>query len=100
MIETVWTYRVKAKKTVEFERRYAADGDWAQLFRRAAGYQGTTLYKDIQTPGRYSTVDRWEELAALKAFKVQCAGEYESLDRLCSELTESEEHVGIFEALR
>lgn len=97
MVATIWTYRVKATKTAEFERAYAADGDWAKLFSRAPGYQGTTFLKDPKQQGRYATVDRWESLAAWDSFKQQFAREYEELDRICGELTDSEEHVGVFE---
>ena len=99
MIETIWTYRVKQERCQEFERRYASDGDWAQLFGRAPGYQGTRLLRDPGEPERYATVDRWESQEALKGFKRRLAKEYEELDRLCGELTVSEEHVGVFEVL-
>lgn len=97
MIEIIWTYRVKVEKREEFERRYAADGDWAKLFARAPGYQGTRLLREARGTGEYATVDRWESLAAMEAFRQEFAREYEELDRLCGEMTETEEQVGVFE---
>ena len=97
MIETSWTYRVKAETREEFEKRYAADGDWAQLFAKARGYRGTRLLRDMREPGRYATVDRWESLEALEVFKQQFEREYEELDRKCGQLTVEETHVGVFE---
>jgi heme-degrading monooxygenase HmoA len=99
MIETIWTYRVKAEKRTEFETRYAPDGDWARLFSRAAGYRGTELLGDIVDPARYATVDRWDDIASIDNFKQEFAAAYEELDKACEELTESEEHVGVFETL-
>jgi heme-degrading monooxygenase HmoA len=97
MIETIWTYRVKPGKREEFERIYAANGDWARLFAKAPGYEGTSLLRDQREVGRYATVDRWESAEALDAFKKQLTREYEDLDQACEELTKSEEHVGVFE---
>lgn len=97
MIETIWTYRVKADRRGEFEQRYASGGDWAKLFARAEGYRGTELMRDVREVGRYATIDRWDSVTAMDRFKQQFASEYEELDRLCGELTEGEEHVGVFE---
>jgi len=97
MIETIWTYRVKRERREEFEKRYASDGDWAKLFAKASGYRGTTLLRDVKEDGRFATVDRWESEEDLASFKEQFAAEYGELDRICEELTESEEHVGVFE---
>ncbi len=97
MIETIWTYRVKAERREEFERRYRGDGDWAKLFGKASGYRGTTLLSDVKESNRYATVDRWESREAMESFKREFGPEYEALDKICGELTESEEHVGVFE---
>lgn len=98
MIETIWTYTVKPERALEFEKRYAANGDWTKLFRRSAGYQETRLLREVGA-GRYVTIDAWDSLAALNSFKVEFAAEYEQLDLICSELTIEEQHVGIFTAL-
>ena len=37
-------------------------GAWAELFRKADGYHGTRLYRDVATPGIY--VDRVVHVAA------------------------------------
>lgn len=96
MVETIWTYRVKRERRGEFERRYRSDGDWAKLFARAKGYGGTTLLRDAKEEGRYATLDRWESEADFVRFKEQFGKEYRELDAICGELTESEEHVGVF----
>lgn len=97
MIEIIWTYTIKPARRAEFEQRYASDGSWAQLFGRAAGYRGTTLLKDANSETRYATVDRWESVAALEAFKREFSHPYRELDQECTALTCEEQHVGTFE---
>lgn len=96
MIETIWTYRVRRERREEFESRYKGDGDWAKLFARAKGYGGTTLLRDAKEDGRYATLDRWDSEEDFERFKRQFGREYQELDAICDELTETEEHVGVF----
>src|SRR5690349_15648023 len=100
MIETIWTYRVKPERRADFERTYAADGDWARLFAKGDGYRGTTLMRDTGDAGRYATVDRWDDEASFQGFKHNFEREYQELDRTCENLTVGEEHVGVFEILK
>jgi heme-degrading monooxygenase HmoA len=99
VIGIVWEFRVRAERTVEFERRYAADGDWARLFRRASGFRFTSLARDAHTPGRYLTIDGWEDLASFERFKQEFAREYEELDKECEGFTVEERRIGFFEVL-
>ena len=99
MIESIWTYSIKAESRSEFEKRYSAEGDWARLFRRSAGYRGTRLLRDAAADHRYLTIDTWETLEALTSCKTRFAAEYADLDQLCSALTLDELHIGIFAAL-
>lgn len=97
MFQIVWEFVVRAERISEFEKSYAAAGDWAALFRRSAGYLGTALLRDAGHPRRYLTIDRWEAAASHATMRAQFASEYEALDRACEGLTESERQVGIFE---
>lgn len=92
----LWRLTVSAGKEEEFERIYGPTGDWAVLFRKAAGYGGTELHKSQETPRSYLVIDRWQSRDACKQFKQQFADEYRTLDVRCEELTEKEEHVGDF----
>ena len=47
MIHFVWEFVAPPDQTLEFERCYAPDGPWAELFRRAPGYRGTSLLREI-----------------------------------------------------
>ena len=89
-----WRYRVAAAQRAEFERRYAADGDWARLFARGDGYLGTQLLRDATDPARYLTLDRWRSARDWLAFKAAHAADYATLDRLCEALTSDEEDLG------
>lgn len=69
-----------AESMTAFLDAYGADGDWAKLFRRGAGYVGTQLYRDIGTPDRFITIDRWTDESAWRAFLDAWSDEYAVLD--------------------
>jgi heme-degrading monooxygenase HmoA len=60
----------------EFERVYGPNGDWAEFFRRGSGYIGTELLRDVEVPGRYVVIDRWESAEDYNAFAVEHRDEY------------------------
>jgi heme-degrading monooxygenase HmoA len=92
----VWQFQVKPGLTEEFERVYGPRGDWAQLFQRAPGYEGTELLHDDAAPPRYVTIDRWISISAFVAFKEKFADDYRRLDEACEHFTESELNIGDF----
>jgi len=96
VFQIVWEFVVRAERISDFERSYAAAGDWAALFHRSAGFLGTALLRDLDHPRRYLTIDRWDA-ASHATMRAQFAEEYQALDRACAGLTESERQVGIFE---
>ncbi len=66
MIALVYSYDVS--DGAEFERVYGPDGEWAAFFRQGRGYVGTELLRDLEQPGRYLVVDRWESGEAYNEF--------------------------------
>ena len=66
MIALVFSYEVR--DAAQFEAVYGPEGEWAAFFKDADGYIGTELLRDIETPGRYLVVDRWESAAAYNSF--------------------------------
>ena len=66
MLALVFVY--DARDPDEFERVYGPEGEWTGFFRRGAGYVGTELLRDVETPGRYLVIDRWESREAYQAF--------------------------------
>lgn len=66
MLTLVFSYQ--ARDPTEFERVYGPEGEWAQFFRSGRGYVGTELLRDVEAPGRYVVVDRWESAEAYNAF--------------------------------
>jgi heme-degrading monooxygenase HmoA len=97
LFQIIWEFIARAERISEFEKYYAVTGDWAALFRRSAGFLGTTLLRDADTPRRFLTIDRWDAAASHATMRAQFASEYAALDRACAGLTESERQVGIFE---
>lgn len=74
MIALVFSY--EARDAPAFESAYGPNGDWAQFFRSGRGYIGTELLRDVETPGRYLVVDRWESAEAYNAFAAEHREEY------------------------
>ena len=74
MIALVFSYEVR--DAAEFERVYGPDGEWAGFFRQGAGYIGTELLRDVEVPGRYLVIDRWETAAAYNDFTAAHRDEY------------------------
>lgn len=90
----IWEYEVPPEAEAEFLTRYAPDGSWVRLFRRAPGYIGTDLYRDRDRPERFVTVDHWRSEAAFREFRERFAAEFEALDRECARLTRREAALG------
>ena len=74
MIALVFSYEVRDAGA--FEQAYGADGEWAQFFRGGAGYVGTELLRDVETPGRYLVIDRWESAEAYNVFAAEHRDDY------------------------
>ena len=92
----IWEYRVRADHLAEFEAGYGADGDWAELFRRASGYLRTELFRDHDDLTRFLTIDYWESRGSYESFRSRFNADYEALDSRFEDLTTSENLVGCF----
>lgn len=92
----IWEFTVPAEHTAAFIAAYGPGGEWAQLFRKAAGYRGSELYRDRAVPGRFVTVDFWMSPEAYQAFQEAFGADYLALDRACERLTSSERALGTF----
>lgn len=89
-----WEYEVNKDRQSEFEKLYAANGKWVDLFKRAEGYLGTELLKDATNTQRYITIDRWISREAYEDFLTQWKEEYNMLDERCEGLTSRETLIG------
>ena len=45
-----WQFQVKEEKKRDFVSAYGPEGDWAQLFRQAQGFEGTELLQSVTEP--------------------------------------------------
>jgi heme-degrading monooxygenase HmoA len=86
----VWQYQVVPGSEAEFERTYGRNGDWSRLFAQCPGYLGTGLFRDVDDPGRYLTVDRFSGPQVWQQFLRAHGAEYEALDARCASLRLSE----------
>ncbi len=97
MIALVFSYEVR--DAAEFERVYRQDGEWAEFFRKSRGYIGTELLRDVETPGRYLVIDRWESADAYNAFVAERQEEYVERVDATRFLYDSELRFGTFETV-
>jgi heme-degrading monooxygenase HmoA len=74
VIALVFSYDVR--EPADFEHAYGPDGDWSEFFASARGYIGTELLRDVETPGRYLVIDRWESAEAYNDFATEHREDY------------------------
>ena len=86
----VWQYDVRPGAEAAFLAAYGAEGSWARLFSASDGYVGTELFRSLETPGRYLTVDRFLDHPAWRRFLADQGGAYRRLDERCADLTLAE----------
>ena len=96
MIALVFSYEVR--ETDEFERVYGPSGEWAEFFSGAAGYIGTELLRDVELPGRYLVIDRWESRETYNSFIEENREEYMRRVDETRFLYDSELRFGTFES--
>ena len=96
MFTTIWEYEVPEARRADFEATYGPEGEWVQLFRRAAGFRETVLLRDVSSPASYVTLDRWVSRAAYEEFRIIHAAAYAALDESTTGLTLAERHLGTF----
>jgi len=89
----VWEYQVPDDRAGAFTAAYAADGAWGELFGQAAGFVGTELYRDAARPGRFLTIDRWQDERDWRSFLDAFGPAYESLDAQFEGLAATERSV-------
>ncbi|HEY7103076.1 MAG TPA: antibiotic biosynthesis monooxygenase [Mycobacteriales bacterium] len=90
MLVRVWEYEVVPGREAEFEQLYGSAGAWAQLFARSAGHLSTELYRALDRPVRYLTVDRFADAESWQRFLREHGADYAELDSRCAPLTTAE----------
>jgi hypothetical protein len=99
VIAILWEYSVPLEHVADFERHYDSSGTWVIFFRKDSAYHGTTLLRDMDTPGRYTTLDFWDSFEAYQSFCTEHEAEYRRIDAMCASLTTSEIRLGLFHVL-
>jgi heme-degrading monooxygenase HmoA len=92
----MWEFIVHPDKVREFVSAYKPEGDWAQLFRLAAGYEGTELLSSINDAKRFVTIDRWSNADEYARFRERFDQQYRSLNAQLEGLTIRETNLGLF----
>lgn len=96
MFLRLWQFQAAPGQEAEFEAAYGADGTWARLFQRGAGYLGTELLRGASGSGEYVTIDRWESEEAWTSFHNLHRDAYEALDEACARLCSLDARIGEF----
>ena len=96
MIAIVWEFFVKDEAIDACQRAYEHDGEWAELFRKYPGYQGTSLLQDTVSKGRFLTMDKWDNEASYERMLQSSQADYARLDEMFAALTVSERKLGAF----
>ncbi|HEY4647066.1 MAG TPA: antibiotic biosynthesis monooxygenase [Steroidobacteraceae bacterium] len=94
MFRIVWEFDANPERVNEFELVYGSSGTWVELFRGSEDYVGTELFRSIDLPTRYITLDSWRSRAGYESFRKEHAQEYVRLDELCEKLTLHERILG------
>jgi heme-degrading monooxygenase HmoA len=97
LIALVFSYEVGDAEG--FVRVFGPEGDWAAFFRGARRYVGTELLHDVEEPGRYLVIDRWETREAYNAFVEAHRDEYMRRVDETRFLFRQELRVGTFESV-
>ena len=93
----VWKFTPPRGREAEFAKAYDSRGDWAQLFRHAPGYRGTTLMSPVESGDCWLTIDRWDSRENFEAFTEVFDDQYRALDAELEGIAGVEEFVGAFE---
>jgi heme-degrading monooxygenase HmoA len=93
----VWKFRPPKGHETEFENAYSSTGNWAELFGKAPGFQGTALFRPSEPGGWWLTVDRWDEQGNFDAFAEVFRERYRALDAELEGVAGEEQFVGAFE---
>ena len=83
MYRIVWEFDATPERLKEFELEYGQAGKLVEFFRRRAEYIGTELFRSIESPNRYITLDSRRTRAGYEAIRKRNAEEYAKLDKLC-----------------
>ena len=97
VIALVFTYDVG--DAAEFERVYGPEGEWARFLRGGRGYIGTELLRDVEQPGRYLVVDRWQSGDDYNAFVAAHRDDYMRRVDESAFHHERELRIGTFESI-
>ena len=95
----IWRFRARGDRVASFIQAYGPNGLWAQLFRKATGFVSTQLLCERSRSDHFLTIDTWTSHASYVAFRNAFAEEYDANDRMCADLSGSEELVADYLAL-
>ena len=97
MFHILWQFETSDDQADAFAAAYGPEGAWVAFFRQAEGYRGTELFRRLQSPPSFLTIDRWETRAAYERFRRDQAAAYAALDAECEAVTSREVFLSAWE---
>lgn len=95
MFRIVWEFDAMPERVSDFELVYGSSGKWVEFFRRSPDYVSTELFRSLDAPTRFITLDLWRTQAGYAAFRKAHAEEYAQLDEWCESMTAHERMLGM-----
>ena len=99
MVAVVWRFGVDPRHREAFERFCGAGGEWTALARRSRSYLGSSFLRDVTDADTYLLTEYWSEMVVYERHVTSLQAEIDGLSRRRSELTVSQEALGIFQVL-
>ena len=97
MFHVLWQFETSEDHAAAFAAAYGPEGAWVAFFRQAASYRGTELFRRLESPPCFLTIDRWETRVAYERFRRDQAAAYTALDAECGPLTSREVFLAAWE---
>ena len=99
MIEIVEEFVVGDEARGRFELAYGPGGAWSKLFGPSQGFRGTMLMRDIESPGRYLSIEVWDTLEEREQARTEREVAFSDLQADLSDWCESRVEVGVFRVM-
>ena len=91
----LWRFVVPVEKEARFLAAYGPQGEWARLFREAAGFLRVELWR--AEDGSFLTADHWQSSDDFDRFQASLGPRYHALDAELEGLASEEIFLGAFE---
>ena len=97
MFVYIWEFIIKEDKRKEFLQYYKPGGEWCNLFKKSDSYIKSELLNDKENSRRFISIDYWKSKELFDLYNKKYSKEYDMIDKVCTNFTNSEKFIGYFE---